>query len=249
MDAEVLLTEVFKSIVNGWAIVTSLRQFGEFGMPSALSAIQQQSALAAEQMIQERILGPIDSNTIPNYSSATQLISSMLTNQAKSNVIWAIDAASLIFMHSVLDDALESFCKISAQYAPNDWENEVEQKGFELRQIKNVTYSDLLQTALKKRLGNLRNDSVLDKCDLLHRICKPPEQFTPIKDHKFDGKRLQTIDKKRHNIVHSGILGQELKDVEQDLLYLRDTANYFLALINHRYGIQLSPSALMTPKK
>jgi hypothetical protein len=48
----------------------------------------------------------------------------------------------------------------------------------------------------------------------------------PIKNHKFDGDKLELIDKKRRGVVHSRALGQQLKDVEEDLLYLRDTANY-----------------------
>jgi hypothetical protein len=248
MTAEELLTETFKSIVNTWAIVTSLRQFAELGLPAALSAMQIQSGLAAEYMIEEGILVPIDDQTKPNNEGAKKLITDGLVTQAKANVAWAIDAASLIFMHSMLDEALESFCEVSALQAPSDWENEIEQKGFELKQIKGKTYSDLLQQALQKRLKRLRNDSVLDKCEILHRICKPPVHYTPLTGHKFDSSYLESIDGKRHNIIHSGNLGQQLHDVETDLKYLRDTANYFLALINHKYGIQLNP-ALMFGRK
>lgn len=219
-------------------------------MPAALSAIELQTALAAEYMVQEGLIVPIDPNAPgqTDYTKTKQIISTALTNQSKTNVVWAIDAASLIFMHSVLDDALDSFCRISAMHSPDDWEGEVDRKVVELRDIKNKPYSDLLQDALKKRLRDLRKESLLDKCEVLHRICKPPTQFTPIKGHKFDGDYLEAIDKKRHAVVHSGNLGKELKDIEKDLLYLRDTANYFLNLINYKYGIKLNPNAMVTPK-
>lgn len=249
MDPETLLTETFRDITNGWAIVTSLRQFGEVGMAPALSAIQQEASMAAEQMMQAGIFVPIDPSVKTDDNEAKEIISSALTNQAKSNVVWAIDAASLIFMHSVLDDALDSFCNISALHSPNDWEVEVERKGFELGKIKNKTYSELLQEALKKRLSDLGKESVLEKCEVLHRICKPPAHFMPINGHAFDSDHLKGIDNRRHGVVHSGNLGQQLKDVEEDLIYLRDTANYFLALINRKYGIRLNPAVMFTPKK
>lgn len=111
MTAEELFTETFKSIVNGWAIVTSLRQFAEISMPSALSTMEQQSGMAAEYMIQEKLVVPIDPmSNLPNENTK-QLLSTLMTAQSKSNVVWAIDAASLVFMHSMLDEALESFAK------------------------------------------------------------------------------------------------------------------------------------------
>jgi hypothetical protein len=81
-----------------------------------------------------------------------------------------------------------------------------------------------------------------------HRICKPPAHYTPITGHKFDSAYLESIDGKRHNIVHSGNLGQQLHEVETDLKYLRDTANYFLALINYKYGIRLNPALMFGQK-
>jgi len=248
MTPEELFTETFRNIVNGWAIVTSLRQFSELSMPTALVAMEQQSMAAAEYMIQERMIVPIEGHPLAADGNTKQLLSRLMADQSKANVVWAIDAASVIFMHSMLDDVLASLCEVAALQSPSDWENEVEQKGFELKQIKQKTYSDLFKEALRKRLNRLKNDSVIDKCDLLHRLCKPPAHFTPIKGHAFDVTRLESIDQKRHNIVHSGTLGQQLGDVEGDLQYLRDTANYFWALINHKYGLRLSIAAMIMPR-
>lgn len=239
-----------KRFLNSWTVITSFRQVANAGLPVAQEVI----ALEHAQVVEAMTLDPeydrifINKNEFLDAGGAKWLREGM-TKQAIENAQAPIDAASLVFAHSVVDDSAWSYCEVTALAAPEDWEPYVENKKLDLKQIREQKYEDLLREAVKRRLEQLRNESLLQKADLLHMICKPPAKFAPINNYAYDRKRLQRIDENRHQIVHGNRLGGAVPTIEADLEYIGKTANYFMSLVNQRYGIRLDPMIMFNLRK
>jgi len=62
-----------------------------------------------------------------------------------------VDAASLVFAHTVLDDALSSFVEITSDVAPGYWQHRVEKKSVELGMLKDRSWDDVLKTVIQER--------------------------------------------------------------------------------------------------
>lgn len=117
----------------------------------------------------------------------------------------AVDAAALIFMHSVLDDAAMTCCRLIALVKPQEWEYWVDDKQVALREVKEHGYDSLFDKALERRLRKLEYESLLAKADMILRLCKPPDGFSSHVDHYvYDRSRLSLLDEQRQRIVHHG---------------------------------------------
>ncbi len=62
----------------------------------------------------------------------------------------AVDAAALIFMHSVLDDAAMKCCRLIALAKPHEWERWVDDKQAPLKEVREHGYDSLFDKALKR---------------------------------------------------------------------------------------------------
>jgi hypothetical protein len=144
-------------------------------------------------------------------------------------------------VHSVLDAAALDFCRVTAMAAPKDWESLVEKKGISLAEAKAGNYDQLLQEKLKDYFVQLERESLLTKADQLLARCKPEPKWSPMNNYEYDRKRMEYLDKFRHNIIHGDGLGMELKSADDEIDYLMRTALYYMGLVNLRYGFKLAP--------
>ncbi len=81
----------------------------------------------------------------------------------------------------------------------------------------------------------------MKKIVTLLRLCKPPEGFAPIGNYKFERKKVEEIDNKRHRIVHVDGLKSPSKHVDADLEYIFKTSQYLMGLVNQRYQVRIHP--------
>jgi hypothetical protein len=163
-------------------------------------------------------------------------IADLMLSQAKISV----DAAALVFAHSMLDAAALDYCRVTALLSPQDWEPHVEKKRFELQEIRTKTADQLLEETLEKFLEELDRDSLLRKIDLLFQQCKPEAKWSPIQNYEYDRERMKKLDQMRHEIVHGR--GPEAASMSpDDQEYLLSTSVFLMLLVNHRYGIRLVP--------
>jgi len=94
----------------------------------------------------------------------------------------------------------------------------------------------------------LERESLLSKIDKLFQICKPPAKFSPIKKYTYDRHRLVKLDELRHEIVHGEGLKSPMIDCENEIIYMKNTANLLMALLNHAYGLKLNPYHIVFDK-
>jgi hypothetical protein len=92
---------------------------------------------------------------------------------------------------------------------------------------------------IQEKLEHLERGSLLNKVDLLFQLCKPPKDDVLINNYVYDRERLQKIDDARHSVIHRNSMGLPIPDIDGDLDFISRTANYLMALVNHKYGVRL----------
>ena len=161
----------------------------------------------------------------------------------------AVDSASLIFAHSIVDAAALDYCKVTALTAPDSWAKYVENKRLSLAELKGRDYPQVLAREVIFYVEALERESLLMKIDRLFEVCHPPKGFDPIRDFRFDRERLSELDKLRHEIVHQAGAVKPLPKGADDLWFLEQSTAYLVSLINERFGLRIDPMAAIDALK
>jgi len=229
---------------NGWAIIHSLRMVSTAGMSYAAKVVEaEQRSLVSDLTIsgdlKKFIIGIVDDDDLKKTAN---FLSQKLTEQTLKNASSSVDAASLLFAHSVLEDGLNSFLGITSDVAPEFWKDRVKKKPFDLEAVMKRGLDDVVASFVREKIWSIRrSESLINKTDLLLEICKPSgPPSNP--NYKFDPVKLKAIDKLRQDIVHGDFLGTAIADIDEKLEYLRNTWMYFFTLMNERFGLRLDPT-------
>jgi hypothetical protein len=243
--AEEVFSETFGRFMLNWSFITSLRQVSEVAFPIAEKELAAMHAGAVEAIATDPDYSKIIVNLDGSHSSwgdqLKQLIRTAMTETAISNARRAVDAASLVFAQSMLDDSAWSYCRVCALIAPQDWEPFVEAKKVDFRTLSKQSAEAIRGELIQATLSQLERDSLLKKVEMLFRLCNPPKGFAPIENYSFDHARLDAIDNRRHSIIHADGLRNQLGNVDDDLTYVIKTGNYLMGLVNQKYGVRVDP--------
>lgn len=233
---------------NGWAIIHSLRMVSTAGMPYAAKIVEvEQTSLVSDVTISgdlgKFIIGIANDDDL---KKTADFLSQKLTEQTLQNASTSVDAASLLFAHSVLEDGLNSFLGITSEVAPEFWKDRVKKRPFDLEDVMKRGLDDLMVSFVREKIWSVRrSESLINKTDLLLEICKPSgPPSNP--NYKFDASKLKAIDKLRQDIVHGDLLGTAIADIDEKLEYLRNTWMYFFMLMHERFGLRLDQTVLMS---
>jgi hypothetical protein len=239
---ERLFNDVMARCYDRFRFVLSFRITAKANMEAAKEKIQADKVTYVANMLTdpefEKIF--IDKEKFFEVNPPDKIIEEM-TTQTVAEMELMMNAASLVFVHSVLDAAALDFCRVTAMAAPKDWESVVEKKGISLAEAKAAPYDQLLEQKVKDFFVQLERESLLAKADLLLARCKPPAKWSPMNNYEYDKNRLEYLDQFRHNIIHGDGMGMELKNSDDEIDYLMKTAHYFMGLVNLRYGFRLAP--------
>lgn len=245
MDAEALFSQTLGRFMTNWAYVMSLRQFSDVAIPLAEEALATIHDAAVETIAADpdysKVIVNLDGTPSSWSDELKAFLRSGMTRTAISNSKVAIDAASLVFAQSMLDDAALSYCHVCAMIAPDDWAGLLDLKKVDYAALRAKSVETIRDELLASVLKQLERESLMKKVDTLHVLCKPTEGFAPIGNYTYKRERLDEIDNKRHRIIHADGLKSPLVDVEADLQYILKTSNYLMALVNHRYQVQIHP--------
>jgi hypothetical protein len=159
----------------------------------------------------------------------------------------ALDAATLIVAHSVLDSAALDWCRVCALAAPDDFLPFIDQKKVTLADVQAAaSFAELRTTALEGYLDSLDRAPVIKKLDLIFSLCRPSPTFVgPDANYRYDRERIIALDTLRHDYVHHGGLGSRLPQGDADLSFLHGTDLFLAVLVCQRYGLRLRPKPLL----
>ncbi len=240
ISAEEMFNKVFNGVLSRWSIITNLREVGHAGLPYAKTHILQQRT----EFVNQLATAPEYEGIIIDREKAISegfldRFSEMMTKKTIADFQVAIDAASLVFAHTILDNAAFGFCRAAAIAAPSDWENFIERKKISLSELKGKEYEEVRKEKLDSFFNALERESLLKKIELLFQICKPPRGFSPMDDYTYDPERIKLFDDQRHEIVHNDKPIANINVTDEDVFYLQKTCWFLMMLVNHRHNLKL----------
>jgi len=178
-------------------------------------------AAIAEHPMAQRLIVDKDGTHSPLSPELQRIISQGATDTALKNADAAVDAASLVFGHSIIDDCALEYCRVCALAKPEDWEPIFEKRTVTFQTLMSKGKDEIRMDLIEARLKELERGPLLMKIKTLLSLCKPAGDYSPVGGYKFDEKRIEEIDTKRHRIIHENTFGRALTGVEQDLDLIR----------------------------
>lgn len=246
-EAEKLFTETFTTCNSRFAVISSFREISHLGFPTATLHIYDQYLQFADELFndpQHEDLFIDKQKAFESLSGVEGLGANMAQDQLNSYKA-SVDAASLIFAHSIIDNAALNYCRCCALANPNDWEKFVEKRKLSLEEIKKLSVDEILSKKVHEYIDSLDRESLLLKADRLFQICQPPAGFSPLHNYAYDRERLLQLDEMRHEIVHKSSSVPMLPAGDEDIWFLQQTANFFMALVNSKYGLKINPNHMV----
>jgi hypothetical protein len=154
----------------------------------------------------------------------------------------SMDAATILFAHSMVDGAVFDYCRVTALHAPEDWESDFSNKQVPLSVMRKMSFEEIRDTKLKETLKALERESLSEKIDRLHARCRPPSGWSPMHGYVFDLGRIERLDRLRQEIVHGKGLGQPIPNAEDEFDYMHRSCLYFMGLVHLKYNLKIDPS-------
>jgi hypothetical protein len=242
--AEDVFSETFGRFTKNWTFIISLRQVADVALPiaqDALAAIHTDFVERASSDPQyKKLILKLDGSETTWNEATKKLLRTGMTESAIMNARTAIDSASLVFAHSVLDDCAWSHLRVCSLAAPAEWEPIIARKTTTFAAYYGKSPEIIRDDMIQEKLEQLERGSLLSKVDLLFQLCTPPKDFAPINNYTYDRERLEKIDDARNGVVHRNTMKRAGTDIDTDLEFISKTANYLLALVNYKYGVQLN---------
>ncbi len=183
----------------------------------------------------EGILVPIDPHS-PKTAISSKTVAVAAQSEMETFRV-AVDAASLVFAHSILDDAALQYCRVTSIVAPSSWEPFVFNKPVKLEEVRKESYQKLLMAKISDALKKLERESLLTKFNKVFQICQPKPDFKPIRGFSFDRSRLEELDTLRHEIIHETGPVRPLPRGDDDLDFLKMCAFHLMRMVTHCFGV------------
>lgn len=244
--AEQLFTEIFWRTCKRYTDIEVLRYRIKQNLPITQASIEDEArrfaySLAFDTKYKDII---VDQKTFLKVLGGLTGISKKLITKNLNSYQASIDASSIILAHSALDCAAIDYCRVVKLIAPTDWERFIQNRKTPLSDLKQFIYEEILNEKLEKYLEELDHQSLLKKIDKLFQLCQPNSDFSPIFNYTFDRDKLEKIDEIRNDIVHGKGLLSPLTTCDEDIIYLRDTSIFVMALVNIKYDLKINPAYL-----
>jgi hypothetical protein len=236
-----IFTRTFHNITNRFSIVNSLRHVAELGLPGAIPGIYQEWTQFAHQLFNDPQYDDLflDKEGAIREGGGVQGMGRMMAENQLRAFQSAVEAASLVFAHSILDSAAMDYLRVTSLQGPNDWAEHVSQKQVPISALQGKTYDDLLKEKVSQHLETFDRQSLLAKVDKLFQVCRPAQGFVPMDDYAFDRQRLEQLDSLRHELVHGSGPVNEIRVTDNDIWFLQKTAFFLMALVNMRYDTRI----------
>jgi len=238
-DAEKVLNHIFLRTGNTWGIITALRTTMEAGLPTARAAIEAGNA----EFMRRQLSGGQGSIFVDPSKVVSDLAKGMvrgMTDMTLTQARSSMDAASLVFAHSLLDGAALDYCRVTTMVDRSAWEEILKARQVPLHEIKARPFPELVQRQIDDYFETLERESLFRKIDLVYRVCQPKPKTETIKGYRFDRERLEKLDRLRHDIIHGAAFGQPIAGIDDELDYMLKTSNHLMVLVAQRFDFKLS---------
>jgi hypothetical protein len=240
-EATRLYTKVFLTLTGTWADTSSFRRIVVIGQPHAERQLAAEHtgwfARFIEEPANDRLF--IDKAKFSVERGGADGLAAQMTANELNAFRRSVDAASLVFMHSALDAAVEDLCRVTALVAPLGWQPFLDDRKERLGDVRGKGYDTLFAEHLQRSIAALSRESLLKKVDRLFQLCRPGPEYGRA-GYVFDRNRLTALDALRHQVVHGDRVREPIDGIDDALHFLLETGLFLFGLPNHRWGLQIS---------
>jgi hypothetical protein len=244
--AEQLASELFFRSLSAWNRVYKFRYMAQLGLPHATAITDREHHQWAHEFAYSEEYAKIFRVDRAELIEKGYFegFAATLTDQAVATYEASLDAACLIFAHSLLDSTVLEWCRVCSLARPADFLPQIGQKRVAIADMEKAPWPELLQRAVADHFDILARESLVRKLDLLFSLCQPPADFEGIVDYRYDRNRIIALDALRHRYVHGDDLSLRLPSGDDDIVYLQKTSMFLMSLVHQRYGIRIDPGAM-----
>jgi hypothetical protein len=247
--AETLFSETHGRTIRAWSTVSTFRQVMQAGLAAAAKAKAEEAARLYDLVISDPYYMKLV-NDVEGFRKAMpkDKFIELGVKQSTETATNLLNAATILFGHSMVDGAAFDYCRVTALHAPKDWEAELSNKQVVFSLLRECPIDEIRRLKLEDVLEDLEMKSLKEKINRLHARCQPDKGWSPIHGYVFDLARIERLDLFRQDIVHGNALGRPIPDVNGEFDYMNLTCWYLMGLVNMRYGLRLDPYVALGPK-
>ncbi len=244
--AEKLFNETYGRNLRTWSTVATFRQMVQLGIPAAADAKAKETSTVYDEMMSspqyEKLF--IDKEGFRAATPKGKFIDLTVKHTVETSIN-SLNAATILFAHSMVDGAAFDYCRVTALHAPEDWEPDILNKQVPVSFVREASFGQIRAAKLEEVLEDLEMKSLKEKIDRLHARCRPPRGWSPMNGYAFQLERIVKIDNLRQEIVHGEALGQSIVNADDEFDYMCRTCMYFMGLVNFRYNLKIDPKSAL----
>jgi len=241
-DPHEYFNRVMFSTVKRWGLITSFRDFSKLGAPLARTEhFEQVARLFLSDL---NLIKPMFPDLESSGKSPEEYLGKFFaeaTKKSEKQFRIAVDAASLVFGHSIVESCAANYCRLIAFIDPDSWESQVGNKKVSIGSYKDIEYTELLVNAINNYMDNdFEQLSMVIKVETLIGKCGGAKSVPETDLFMYDADRTRRIHKQRNSVVHTDEELPGFDNIEDDLFYLQlMTFPFFTLLMNTKYGLQI----------
>lgn len=156
----------------------------------------------------------------------------------------AIEAATFVYAHAILDNVASELCRLLMQTEPREWESQLLEKKIAYGDLGKKSHDEIRDALLGRVASELNRDTLVKRIRELHRCCRPSATKILYNDtfYTFDENRIGAIDTARQDILHRLAFTKQTTNLREETTYLRATVDYLFAIVQERLDLRTTPA-------
>jgi len=240
--AERLFSQIFNNLFQRQSDITTFRKLAMLGQQSAAEALSAENYQFALSILADPQYNAFfkDREAVVAFFGGPKEMSEKTTAKQLNLFNAAVDAASLVFVHSTVDAAISDLCRVTFLIDPARWHKFVEAQKVSLAILQSKHPDEIVAARLEAHLAALEKESLQKRTERLYEVCRPGREFDPISNFKYDVATLERLDRLRQEFVH-GSGPRVIVDCDVELLKLLQIGMHFFAMVNNAFGVKINP--------
>lgn len=241
LKAEILFSEMWNSFNTSWSHIFSFQSLASTTIPTGADYQRRELRAFIDDMKPGRPYSSILKDATGFFARGEDVafVDKGVKNKLDS-ALAAVDAACLVFGHSVLDDLLNSCLKVIYEVGHNEYEQKVLETKVTIKDLINGDADSLIRQKTENKRRDLERNSMVVKSDFIHSVCKTVEKGYTGNGYCFDRQRIAEIDQLRQDVVHGPATDLGM-DIGAALKYLHLSCMYFWYMLHQKYDLKLFP--------
>jgi hypothetical protein len=146
-------------------------------------------------------------------------------------------SATLVFAHTIVDEAFSECCEVSFLASSSDWYPFVGERKVKLGNLKNGSADSLHWQEAQEFVRQLSRESMLKRFDFLHKICVPKLTEPELITAWIKREQLEDFDLLRHRVIHGKSFAKPVAKVEDQIHFAMMAGISILLLVNQTYKL------------